>query len=224
MNVIDRLKEIDAMSLSDFDNLNELGERIDEFWNPKPEGNKNCNVGHEFKGMYVGVQTFNSDTGPYDKFKIKTVDGKLWGLKDVKILREALEKLQPGDAVYIKYNGKVKPKKGMNMYHDFDIKGHKFNEVPEELKGAAASTTPPQSRKMDKEEDDPQGITYIEELEKLMHKKGVEINAENVVAFAEHNQKELEIEGDLWRIKRQVDLETKKGRWAGEVKQETLTE
>lgn len=202
MNVSDRLKEIDAMGISEFDNLKEGGDRIDEFWNPNEE-----TIGSEFKGMYMGKRMFQGADGPFDTIVLKDVSGKVWGLPDAKILHDSIEHLQVGDALYVKYLGKEKPVKGTRKYHNFEVKGHKF-DVPVgdiqtknlEIKGREMS-----------EFDDPEALSTIENYSDIFKSEnyGSMPTANDIVKICDSDPDMKD--NDKARIKKQLAELVKRG-------------
>lgn len=201
MNVSDRLKEIDAMGVSEFDNLKEGGDRIDEFWNPKDE-----TIGSEFKGMYMGKRTFQGSDGMFDTLVLKDISGKVWGLPDAKILHDAVEHLQVGDALYVKYLGKEKPVKGSRKYHNFEVKGHKFDVPVDDVQIKKAD----HGREMS-EVDDPEALSTIESYSDIFKSEnyGSMPTAKDIIKLCDSDQDMTD--HDKIRIKKQLAELVKRG-------------
>jgi hypothetical protein len=96
------------------------------FTAPKP-GNtraKQIQVGDTFYGTYEGFVTFEAKRGPMYTYKIRTEKG-LEGVPGCAQLNNELKDKQPlGSKLYLKYNGKVETKTGVNAgapQHNFTI-------------------------------------------------------------------------------------------------------
>lgn len=162
VSISDRLKQIDSESVEDWDNMKESGELIDDFWNPRPEG-EDCNVGVEMKGIYLGKRSFTGADGPFEKIVLKATDGKVYGLPTFKLLADAIVKIDIGDGLWIKYLGKKKASKGPNSFHDFEIKAKRYNDG---VKGYSKSLGNKEEPKAPAPEmaqaEDPEALSTIE--------------------------------------------------------------
>ena len=111
-------------------------------WEPKQTGNKKDDTLKALKagdtswivGYFLGTETINGQNGDSNVHKLKMdsvgdekhIIGDLEDSKEVSIwgtgvLDDQMSKIKPGQFICVEWKGKVKPKKGSNPYHTWDV-------------------------------------------------------------------------------------------------------
>jgi len=132
-------------------------------WEPKQTGTKKEDNLKALKpgetswivGYFIGTEVINGQNGDSNVHKLKMdsvgdenhIIGEITDSKEISIwgtgvLNDAMAKIKPGQFICVEWKGKVKPKKGSNPYHTWDV-GVNHNVEPLSVGNAAVSTPAP---------------------------------------------------------------------------------
>lgn len=120
--------------------------RITKYW---PGKAADRTEGMTAMGEFVGEITF--DKGTPDEttlYKLKAVDGEIYGVQANTVIKNAFEKIEVGKFVGIRFNGKKTSAKSGRQYNDFEVR------VTESTPSAGTPTVQSEGIKLSQEELD----------------------------------------------------------------------
>lgn len=173
---------------------------IDRFWNPGPQ-----DVGVELRGVYLETRTFTakSDGTEFQTIVMVTPEKETVGVTQTAVLESKLAGINPGDGIWLKYEGKQKNRKGPGSHHNFTVRLKRMGTPVEEVEQAPTLMA----------NDDPKIREFYEQLKVIVGEEyGNPKSAEELVFRAEKcvEDKEMTPE-ELTRLKVIIAQEVKSG-------------